>query len=104
MPIRQGLSDQEQREVRRAFERTSEQGWGLALGLLAAMGLFVATVILVARGGHDMGRHLSLLSVYLPGYSVSWTGAFVGAAYLFFLGYGAGRTIATVYNRVVPKK
>jgi len=42
--------------------------------------------------------------VYLPGYSVTWTGAFIGAAYMFFLGYGAGRTIATIYNRIVAKR
>jgi hypothetical protein len=98
------LSEQERQEVRRAFERTSEQGWGLALGLLAALGLFVATIVLVVRGGERVGPHLVLLSVYLPGYSVTWPGAFIGAAYMFFLGYGAGRTVATIYNRIVPKR
>ena len=97
------MSEQEEQEVRRAFERTSEQGWGLALGFLAALGLFAATVVLVVRGGANVGAHLGLLSVYLPGYSVTWLGAFVGAAYMFFLGYGVGRTIATIYNRIVPK-
>lgn len=97
------LTELEQQQVRRAYERTSEQGWGLALGFLAALGLFVATIFLVMKGGENVGAHLSLLSVYLPGYSVSWTGAFIGAAYMFFLGYGAGRTIATIYNRIVPK-
>ncbi len=98
------LSEREQQAVRRAFERTSEQGWGLALGFLAGLGLFVATGILVLRGGPGVGRHLNLLSVYLPGYSVTWPGAFIGAAYMFFLGYGAGRMIATVYNRIVAKR
>jgi len=93
--MRQELSEREQQAVRRAFERTSEQGWGLALGLLAALALFAATVILVMRGGHDVGKHLGMLGVYLPGYQVTWTGAFIGAAYMFFLGYGAGRMIAT---------
>jgi hypothetical protein len=101
--MNQDLTEKEEQEVRRAFERTSEQGWGLALGLLAALALFVATAVLVARGGEDVGQHLGLLSVYLPGYKVTWTGAFIGAAYLFVLGYGAGRTIATIYNRIVPK-
>jgi hypothetical protein len=101
--MNQDLTEKEEQEVRRAFERTSEQGWGLALGFLAALALFVATAVLVARGGEDVGRHLGLLSVYLPGYKVTWTGAFIGAAYMFFLGYGAGRTIATIYNRIVPK-
>ena len=95
------LSEQEQRQIRRAFDRTSEQGWGLALGLLTGVGVFVATVVLVMKGGEKVGPHLGLLSVYLPGYRVTWGGAFIGAAYMFFFGYGAGRTIATVYNRIV---
>ena len=101
--MKQELSDQEQKELQRAFQRTSEQGWGLALGFLGAIAVFVATAVLVFRGGDHVGPHLSLLSVYLPGYSVTWPGAFVGAGYFFFIGYGAGRTIATIYNRVAPK-
>jgi hypothetical protein len=97
------LSEKERQQVQRAFERTSEQGWGLALGFLAALGLFVATVFLVIKGGEVVGPRLQLLSVYLPGYSVSWTGAFIGGAYMFFLGYGAGRVVATVYNRIAAK-
>jgi len=95
------LSQHEQQAVRRAFEQTSEQGWGLAVGSVSALGLFTATVWLVVKGGPVVGPHLGLLSVYLPGYSVTWTGAFVGAAYLFFLGYGVGRVIATIYNRIL---
>ena len=101
--MRPELSDQEQRQLERAFQRTSEQGWGLALGFLAALGVFVATVVLVVRGGEHIGPHLSLLAVYLPGYAVTWPGAFVGAGYFFFIGYGAGRTIATIYNRIAPR-
>ena len=99
----QELSPRERQEVRRAFERISEQGWGLGLGFLAALTLFLATVILVIKGGETPGRHLGLLSVYFPGYGISWLGAFIGACYAFFLGYGAGRTIGTVYNRFVGR-
>ncbi len=95
------LSTRERQAVHRAFQRISEQGWGLAIGFLAALALFLATVILVVKGGPDPGPHLGLLGVYLPGYSVSWVGAFIGAAYAFFIGYGIGRTIGTVYNRLV---
>ena len=102
--MKQELSDREAQELHRAFQRTSEQGWGIALGFLAALGIFMATIVLVARGGPNVGKHLSLLSVYLPGYSVTWPGAFVGAGYFFFLGYGAGRTIATIYNRIAPRQ
>jgi hypothetical protein len=95
------LSEHERQAVRRAFEQTSEQGWGLAFGSVAALGLFVATIWLVVKGGPVVGPHLGLLSAYLPGYSVTWPGAFIGGAYLFFLGYGTGRVIATIYNRIV---
>lgn len=98
------LSPEERQEVRRAFNRISEQGWGLALGFLSALGLFLATVVLLLKSSpYPVGPHLGLLAVYFPGYSVSWVGAFIGSGYALFLGYGAGRTIATVYNWIVPR-
>ena len=95
------LSNRERQAVQQAFQRVSEQGWGLAIGFLAALGLFLATVILVVKGGPNPGPHLGLLGIYLPGYSVTWPGAFIGAGYAFFIGYGVGRTIGTVYNKLV---
>ncbi len=83
------------------FEEFSEQGCGLAVGLLAGVSLFVATVWLVVKGGPVVGPHLGLLSAYFPGYRVTIAGAFIGAGYAFFLGYGTGRVMATIYNRIV---
>ena len=97
------LSPLEQQQVRQIFDRVSEQGWGLALGSLAGIGLFAATVILVVKGGPHPGPHLGLLGVYFPGYSVSWLGAVVGFAYSFVGGYIGGRVIAALYNRLVPR-
>lgn len=97
------IPQEEFQQIRKSLVRFSEQGWGLAFGTLAAVGLFVATLWLVIRGGVNVGEHLNLLGVYLPGYSVSVGGAFIGFVYAFVIGYGAGRTIATVYNRVLPR-
>ena len=97
------LTPQEEQAIQKVLVRMNEQGWGIAFGLLLGSGLFVATNFLILKGGPVVGPHLSLLGIYFPGYSVTWPGAFVGAAYMFFLGYGAGRTIATLYNRVAPK-
>ena len=95
------LQQEEVQIIKKALVRFNEQGWGIAFGLVAGLGLFAATLFLVIRGGIQVGKHLSLLSVYLPGYSVSVFGAFVGFIYAFVIGYGIGRTIGAVYNRLV---
>ena len=53
----------------------------LAFGLLGGSILWLSTVILLLRGGEHVGPHLSLLSVFLPGYSVTWSGAWIGLAW-----------------------
>jgi hypothetical protein len=97
------LSSKDLQTIRRAFDRVSAQGWGVALGTLVALGLFLATAILVVRGGPNPGPHLSLLGQYLPGYHVTWSGAFLGLLYGFLVGYGAGLTVGTLYNRIVAR-
>jgi hypothetical protein len=97
------LTPQEQRLLMKTLARANEQGWGIAFGLLLAVGLFLATVVLVIRGGDHPGPHLSLLRVYFPGYSVTWFGSLVGFVYAFVVGYALGRTIATLYNKLTPR-
>lgn len=97
------FTPQEERLLRQVVARTSEQGWGIAIGMIFGLGLFLATVVLVARGGSDVGSHLSMLSVYFPGYRVSWLGGIVGFVYAFVLGYAVGRTVATLYNKLSPQ-
>ena len=71
------------------------------MGLLLGGGLFLATNILVVRGGPNVGAHLGLLSIYLPGYRVSFVGSLIGFVYAFVIGYGLGRLIGGVYNRLI---
>ena len=94
------LSTEETRTVERATLQLSGQAWGVSVGLLCGMALFLATLILVLKGGANVGQHLGLLSVYLPGYRVTVLGAFVGFIYLFVIGYALGRLIGVVYNYV----
>jgi NhaP-type Na+/H+ or K+/H+ antiporter len=96
------LTPQEEKLLRHTVARANEQGWGITFGLLAGVGLFLATAILLIRGGENVGQHLALIGIYFPGYSVSWAGAFVGFVYAFVVGYALGRTVATVYNRMSP--
>ena len=78
--------------------RLNARAWGIAVGLLFGLGLFLATVFLVLKGGPTVGPHLGLLGQFLPGYTVTWGGAFIGFIYLFVIGYAVGRIIGAVYN------
>jgi len=88
-------------ELLREIIRLSRNVLGLTLGMLVAAGIFLATIILVIKGGPEVGRHLQLLSQYFPGYRVTWGGSFLGAFYGFVVGYINGWIIASVYNWVV---
>ena len=78
--------------------RLNARAWGIAMGLLFGLMLFVATNILVLKGGPDVGRHLGLLRAFLPGYRVTYTGSVIGFAYGFAVGYVFGWAIGRVYN------
>jgi hypothetical protein len=87
--------------MEQAVLRLNAKAWGIAFGLLGGLSLFLATLILVLKGGENVGQHLSLLAIFFPGYRVTMGGAFVGFVYGFVLGYGIGRIIGGVYNRVL---
>jgi hypothetical protein len=89
-----------QDDVRITLLKLNARAWGIALGLLFGLGLALATLVLVFRGGPNVGRHLRLLGMFLPGYQVSVAGAFIGFAYMFVIGYAIGRLIGLVYNRL----
>lgn len=95
------LTPGEEQLLRQALARASAQGWGIALGLLFGIGLFLATIVLVVRGGPNPGPHLGLLGIYFPGYQVTFLGGVIGFAYAFVAGYAVGRIVATLYNRLL---
>ncbi len=73
---------------------------GLALGVICALGLFVATNWLVIKGGPRVGPHLQLLGQYFIGYRVTFVGSLIGAGYGFAVGTLAGAMIGWIYNRI----
>ena len=96
--------------LRPAIARLRASVIAVVLGLFGGFGLFTATVWLVIRGGPEhegqaiVGPHLSLLSNYYPGYSVTWGGAFVGFAYAAVTGAVVGYSVAWVYNFIAFRK
>ncbi len=94
------LQNQEEELLRRAVVRLSGNILGLVFGTILGLMIFVATNWLVFKGGPVVGPHLSLLSQFFIGYSVTFLGSLVGMLYGFVAGYLAGLFIAWVYNSV----
>jgi uncharacterized membrane protein YhaH (DUF805 family) len=94
----------EQKLIRTAIVRLRSRVMAMVFGMVGGTGLFVATLWLLVRRGHDVGRHLRLLSNFFPGYSVTLPGAFIGFFYGALLGAIIGWSVAWVYNQVVDKR
>jgi hypothetical protein len=69
----------------------------VTFGLLGGVLLWLSTAVLLLRGGHYVGLHLSLLSVFFPGYSVTWVGAWVGLLWGFVFGAVSGTILYWSY-------
>ena len=80
--------------VQTTLMRASARAWGIATGLVLGVGLFVATLWLVIKGGPDAGSHLGRLGQVFPGYDVTVRGSFIGLVYAFVVGYALGRLLA----------
>lgn len=97
-PVR---ADIEEKLIRQAVLRLNVHVLGFVVGFVAALIIFVATNWLVLKGGEVVGPHLGLLDNFFIGYSVTFLGSLVGAAYAFVLGYIGGLLIGWIYNKVV---
>lgn len=88
-------------EISRLFARYDPKALGGAVGIVSAVGLFLATAILLLKGGDPVGPTLSLLGHYLIGFKVTWTGAVVGFFEAGILGYIFGYCLASLMNVMV---
>ncbi len=93
--------DAEERLIRQAVLRLNVHVMGFVFGLIGALIIFAATNWLVLKGGEVVGPHLGLLDNFFIGYSVTFIGSLVGAAYAFVLGYIGGMVVAWLYNLVI---
>ena len=83
------------------FPRIDRLALAGATGAAAGLGLFLATMLLVLKGGAVVGPTLGLLGHYFPGYTVSAPGAFLGLLYGFVTGGALGWTFALLRNSVM---
>lgn len=101
MAAQQTMMNRNDDEVSRAVARIKASILALIFGFFGGAGLFTATAVLLLKGGPKVGEHLQLLGHYLPGYHVSWGGAFVGGFYGVVLGGIVGWVVGMIYNRIV---
>jgi hypothetical protein len=87
--VREATTPEERIAV--AFAKVDPLAFGVAVGVVSGLVLFLMTVTLLLKGGAVVGPTLALLGHYLPGFSVSWSGARIGLLEVtlggFVLGY-----------------
>ncbi|TLY35709.1 MAG: NAD(P)/FAD-dependent oxidoreductase [Nitrospirae bacterium] len=93
------MGEPEDEVIEAAFARLDPLALGVAVGVVSGLGIFIATAILLVRGGPVVGPMLSLLRYYVFGFEVTWTGAFVGFGEVGLWGFGLGYLSASVRNR-----
>ncbi len=84
-----------------AFARLDVAAFACACAVVFGGVLFVLTFGLTLKGappGVPVGPNLAALAAYFPGYSVTYTGAFVGAAYAALVGAAFGSVLAALWN------
>lgn len=96
----QGIVAELDEVIESAFARLDPLALGAAVGLVSAVGLLLATAILLIKGGAHVGPTLSLLGNYLPGFEATWTGAVLGCLEAGMAGFGFGYFGAWLANGV----
>jgi hypothetical protein len=82
----------------KAFARLDPVALGLAVGVICGLGIFVASVALLVKGGDPLGPRLALLGQYFIGYTVTPFGSLIGLVYGLALGFALGWTGASLRN------
>ncbi len=84
--------------IEAVFARLDPAALGIAIGSVTGVGLFLATTVLLLKGGPMVGRTLSLLGNFLPGFTATWSGAFIGLVEAGVGGFAFGYTLAKLRN------
>jgi len=84
--------------VLRAFAPQHKSALGVACGVVLGGLVFLATGVLLLKGGEVVGPNLGLLSEFFLGYTVSWRGAIIGLLWGFGGGFLLGWGFALLRN------
>jgi len=82
------------------FAPLDKRAFGVAIGVAVGLLIFAITILDLARGLQSAGG-LTLLNEYFAGYRISFSGALIGLAWGFAVGFCAGWFVAFVRNLVL---
>lgn len=74
---------------------------GVSVGILFGLMVFLATNILILKGGDEIGPNLALLGQFFIGYEVTFIGSLSGFFWGFATGYIFGSLVALLRNFIV---
>ncbi len=101
VPRRLDETDRLMGALREAFARYDAVALGGSIGILLGGSLFLATALLLLRGGVMVGKNLALLANYFLGYEISWAGAFLGLLEAGGFGFIFGFMLAKAINGTI---
>ena len=93
--------EDEEEIIEIAFAKLDPVAMGVAIGTVSGLLIFIATVMLVIKGGSAVGPNLSLLGHFLIGFQVTWGGALVGILEGGIGGFAIGYLGASFRNLVM---
>jgi len=83
------------------FPRLDPLAFGLSVGAVAGITVFVMTLLILLQGGEAAGSNFGLLGQFFIGYSVSITGGFIGFIWAFLIGFISGSGTAFLRNTII---
>ena len=96
--VEEPLMEDEEELIEMVFARLDPVAMGVAVGTVGGLLIFIATAILVIKGGPSVGLTLSLLGHFLIGFQVTWGGALVGLLEGGLGGFAIGYLGASLRN------
>ena len=84
--------------IEAAFAKLDPLALGVAVGIVIGLSLFIATIALLLKGGEEVGPNLASLDNVLFGFSVTWSGAFIGLVEGAVGGFVLGYLFASLRN------
>ena len=98
VPVGEAIGESEDKVIEVAFAKIDPLAFGIAVGVVSGIVIFMASAILLLRGGPVVGPTLSLLGNYLFGFEVTWVGAVMGLLEGGVLGFAVGALAAGLRN------